>query len=279
MNKLFSIGDFARIGDVSVQTLRHYHKTGILKPQSTDKNTSYRYYSQEQLFSLNNIKMLQSVGFSLQEIAELSVSSSLPDLTNAYQQKSDSVNKQIAELRKARKQLVWYGDILEKMQKPLDVVNEDEIGHVQQYKSTEHRLLMVREQVCYDYPSLLMLYNQLLKKLFEQRCKVVGGLNTIFYGGYHNIYHKKTDVALAFLLEPSSKRGKKQPAQSYLSCLHRGKYPSSLETYDKLYTYANEHRLKLSSPVSHVLRVPIAAVEDPNATVFEIRIPITHQTP
>lgn len=275
MTKLFSIGDFARIGEVSVQTLRHYDKTGVLKPHSIDEESGYRYYTQEQLFSLNNIKMLQSIGFTLQEIAELSVSNSLPDLIDAYQQKAEVVNQQIAELRKARKQLVWYYEILGRMKQPIVDVDESEIGKVNLCEATEHRLLMVRENVCYDYPSLLMLYNQLLKKLFEQRCKVVGGLNTIFYGGYHDIYHKKTDIALAFLLEPNSKRGKKQPAQRYLSCLHRGKYPTSLETYDKLHTYAKENGLVLSAPVSHVLRVPIAAVEDPNATVFELRIPIS----
>ncbi len=275
MNKLFSIGDFAKIADVSVQALRHYDKTGILKPHSTDEESSYRYYSQEQLFSLNNIKMLQSVGFTLQEIAELSISSSLPDLIDAYQQKAETVNQQIADLRKARKQLVWYQEILGRMKQPIVDVDENDIGKVYLREAPEHRLLMVRENVCYDYPSLLMLYNQLLKKLFEQRCKVVGGLNTVFYGGYHDIYHKRTDIALAFLLEPESKRGKKQPAQRYLSCLHKGKYPTSLETYAKLQEYAQENRFVLSAPVSHVLRVPIAAVEDPNATVFELRIPVS----
>ncbi len=259
---------------MSVQALRHYDKTGILKPHSTDEESGYRYYSQEQLFSLNNIKMLQSVGFTLQEIADLSVSNSLPDLIDAYQQKANVVNQQIADLRKARKQLVWYQEILGKMKQPLDDVDEEEIGKVQLCEIPEHRLLMVREKVCYDYPSLLMLYNQLLKKLFEQRCKVIGGLNTIFFGGYDNIYHKRTDIALAFLLEPESKRGKKQPAQRYLSCLHRGKYPTSLETYEKLHAYAKKKGLVLSAPVSHVLRVPIAAVENPNATVFELRIPV-----
>ncbi len=274
MTKFYSIGDFAKIADISIQALRHYDKTDVLRPNCTDEETGYRYYVQEQLFELNNIKMLQAVGFTLQEIAELSASGSLPEMVAAYQHKADEIELKITELRKARKQLVWFHEVLGKMLQPLEEVDETEIGQVKLVEMPEHRLLMVREQVIYDYPSMLKLYNQLLKKLFEQRCKVVGGLRTIFYGGYEDIYHKKIDMALAFLLEPESKRGNKQPAQRFLSCLHRGKYPTSLQAYNKIQQYAEKNGLKLCGPVGHALRVPIASVKDPNATVFEVIIPL-----
>lgn len=39
------IGDFARLGQVSVRMLRHYDALGLLTPASVDASSSYRSYS------------------------------------------------------------------------------------------------------------------------------------------------------------------------------------------------------------------------------------------
>ncbi|CAM5723362.1 MerR family transcriptional regulator OS=Streptomyces alboniger OX=132473 GN=CP975_16230 PE=4 SV=1 [Streptomyces alboniger] len=45
---MFTIGDFARHGRVSVRMLRHYDATGLLRPAHVDPATGYRYYSAAQ---------------------------------------------------------------------------------------------------------------------------------------------------------------------------------------------------------------------------------------
>lgn len=44
-----SIGEFSYLSGLSIKALRYYDKIGILKPEYTDKKTSYRYYSRKQL--------------------------------------------------------------------------------------------------------------------------------------------------------------------------------------------------------------------------------------
>jgi hypothetical protein len=39
---MFSIGEFARLGGVSVRTLRHYDEIGLLRPAAVDPDTGYR---------------------------------------------------------------------------------------------------------------------------------------------------------------------------------------------------------------------------------------------
>ena len=68
---MLKIGEFARIGQVSVATLRHYEKSGLLKPIALDYDTGYRYYSLDQLPRLNRILALKDLGFSLEQIARL----------------------------------------------------------------------------------------------------------------------------------------------------------------------------------------------------------------
>jgi hypothetical protein len=39
---MFSIGEFSRLGGVSVRTLRHYDEIGLLRPATVDPDTGYR---------------------------------------------------------------------------------------------------------------------------------------------------------------------------------------------------------------------------------------------
>ncbi len=68
---MIKIGDFARLGQVSIVTLRHYDEIGLLKPVKVDDFTGYRYYSVEQLPRLNRILALKDLGFSLEQIEQV----------------------------------------------------------------------------------------------------------------------------------------------------------------------------------------------------------------
>src|SRR6266516_3250523 len=68
---MFSIGDFARHGRVSVRMLRHYDAIGLLRPASVDRATGYRWYQAEQLSRLNRIVALKDLGFTLQQVQSI----------------------------------------------------------------------------------------------------------------------------------------------------------------------------------------------------------------
>jgi hypothetical protein len=61
---MFSIGEFARLGGVSVRTLRHYDEIGLLRPATVDQDTGYRGYTADQLGQLNQIMALKELGLS-----------------------------------------------------------------------------------------------------------------------------------------------------------------------------------------------------------------------
>jgi effector-binding domain-containing protein len=68
---MFKIGDFSKLSQVPVKTLRYYDELGLLKPAEVDRWTSYRYYSADQLPRLNRILALKDLGLSLAQIARL----------------------------------------------------------------------------------------------------------------------------------------------------------------------------------------------------------------
>ena len=65
------IGEFSQMMQVTVKTLRHYEQKGLLLPDEVDEWTGYRYYSIDQMQKLQDIRDLQRLGFSLDEIKEL----------------------------------------------------------------------------------------------------------------------------------------------------------------------------------------------------------------
>lgn len=67
------IGDFARLGQVSVRMLRHYDAIGLLRPAHVDVGTGYRSYDPEQLHALNRLVALKDLGFTLEQVRELLV--------------------------------------------------------------------------------------------------------------------------------------------------------------------------------------------------------------
>jgi DNA-binding transcriptional MerR regulator len=68
---MFSIGDFAAMGRVSVRMLRHYDAVGLLRPARVDPATGYRFYTADQLSRLNRILALKDLGFTLEQVRSI----------------------------------------------------------------------------------------------------------------------------------------------------------------------------------------------------------------
>lgn len=104
---MMSIGEFARLCRVTVKTLRHYEKVGVLMPEMIDEASGYRYYTACQMQRMNTIAALKHAGFTLEEIAEL--------LTNSGgEPASEALNAKIAECEAALARLHKRRDMLQR---------------------------------------------------------------------------------------------------------------------------------------------------------------------
>lgn len=68
---LYTIGEVAKLANVSIQTLRYYDQIGLFKPAYVDPETNYRYYKDLQLYHLDLIKSLKYIGTSLEDIKKV----------------------------------------------------------------------------------------------------------------------------------------------------------------------------------------------------------------
>jgi len=68
---MLKIGEFSKLTHVTVKTLRHYDKVGLLKAAWINRYNGYRYYRLNQVGQLNRIVSMKELGFSLEQIRKL----------------------------------------------------------------------------------------------------------------------------------------------------------------------------------------------------------------
>ncbi|MGL5052444.1 MAG: MerR family transcriptional regulator [Cetobacterium sp.] len=117
----FSIGETAKLTRVTIQTLRHYDKEGLLKPSYVDDETKYRYYSIDQFQQIDFIKRCKALGFSLEKIKSILYDeNSLENILDSITFQKYVIQIEIEKLEKIRTDLERLENNLEHALERLD---------------------------------------------------------------------------------------------------------------------------------------------------------------
>ncbi|WP_261291315.1 MerR family transcriptional regulator [Paraclostridium sordellii] len=113
MGKYLSIGQMARLNNISVQTLRHYEKVELLKPSYTNEDTGYRYYSLKDFSTIDLIKQCKAMGMSLEEIKEVTNNyTSLDSISNILNNQKQIIDEKIKELENIKNKIEYMSNTL-----------------------------------------------------------------------------------------------------------------------------------------------------------------------
>lgn len=110
MGKSLTIGHLARKVGVNIETVRYYQRVSLIQePQKPP--TGYRVYPPETVDRIKFIKRAQTLGFSLQEIAELLDlgDGHCADVRVRAEEKRAHIDRQITDLKNLRTTL---GDLI-----------------------------------------------------------------------------------------------------------------------------------------------------------------------
>jgi DNA-binding transcriptional MerR regulator len=110
--ELLKIGDFARLAETNLRTLRYYEELGLMTPAARSEG-GFRYYRRSDLNRLNMIRSLQDLGLHLDRIRELldtrnrvaDRATFLGGVRNALQVQDELLQKRIAEIEAQRGKL------------------------------------------------------------------------------------------------------------------------------------------------------------------------------
>ena len=109
MPTTLSIGDFARATHLTIKTLRHYHRVGILEPVDVDPETGYRRYDTEQIAVAQVIRRFRDLEMPLEDIRAVL---SAPDVSTRNSVIASHLDRLETELRRTRSATESLRDLL-----------------------------------------------------------------------------------------------------------------------------------------------------------------------
>ena len=248
MSKLtkLKIGEFSKMMQVTVKTLRHYEQKGLLAPDDVDEWTGYRYYSVVQMQRLNTIRGLQRQGFTLEEIKELLEDGAQMPSIELLTQKIEATERQLQLLVERRSQLLKWIEA----HKQIKTMEKFSIQSLPEIIVASHR------EVISDYSSLGMLcVNKIAPEMQRLGCKCPppGYCFTI----EHHEEFRTTDIDIEYC-EQVEEMGtdstiiqfKRFTAVPKALCMkHVGPYERFHESFTEVFAYMEEQGYKMSGPL------------------------------
>jgi len=268
---MFKIGDFSKLSQVSVKTLRYYDEIGLLKPIEIDRFTGYRYYSASQLSRLNRILLLKDLGLSLDQIGRL-LESDLPpaQVRGMLKLRQAEIERSIEEeeARLARvAALLTHIEQEDTIMSTYDVVIK---------KVTPVHIASIRAVVA-NYSAQGELWGELGAYLAEHNVKAVAPCLTID----HNDSYKERDVDLEVceVIDaplPVSERVhvRDLPVVEMMACtVHRGPFNQLNNGYQALMRWAETNGYRFCGS-SREVYLEVSETGDDSTNVAEIQIPV-----
>ncbi|WP_396022504.1 helix-turn-helix domain-containing protein [Bacillus cereus group sp. BfR-BA-01379] len=125
MKKLFSIGEVAKIKDITIKALRYYHKMGILIPKHVEESTGYRYYSIDQFIHIDIIKSCRELNTSIVELQEIFKECNTDKLLRFLQVKREEAEEHIKKMKEVMETI---DDLHEKVGSSQEILKNDGIS-------------------------------------------------------------------------------------------------------------------------------------------------------
>ncbi len=122
MDKLYTIGETAKLNDISIKSLRHYDEIGLLKPFYIDDQSGYRYYTYSQFAFIDKIKRYKNVGMQLKDLKEIFESQNLESIELLLKERRQAIDEQTRLLEDMKENVHWLMDFFE-YSKSLQVEN------------------------------------------------------------------------------------------------------------------------------------------------------------
>jgi DNA-binding transcriptional MerR regulator len=113
MNDNYTIGKISKISGVSTRTIRFYCDIGLLGC-STNTETNYRFYSEEDIKRLEQILLFKSLGFSLDEIKIILASSDNQSVDKLFNEKLVDIETKVSQLIRCKEVLMAINNIYRK---------------------------------------------------------------------------------------------------------------------------------------------------------------------
>lgn len=236
--KYLTTGEFARITGVTKHTLFHYDKIGLFSPEIKGEN-NYRYYSIYQLDVFDVIWTLKELDMPLSQIKAYLEHKSPQALLQLLENEETIIDKKLSQLKKTKKWLQGKKYLIRQaVEKDYSLVQVQpcppQYYISSQVDSNDNLTIALKIGELWDYCEAFDIKSTYGIGYLQHRHKIEQGV----YDDYRSLY-------LLLDSPPKKVNSVLKPEGNYLFAYHKGHWDTMKEAYDRLFSYAKEHRLQL----------------------------------
>ena len=268
---MLKIGDFSKLTRISIRMLRHYDEIGLLKPDSTDKFTNYRYYSAGQLPIANRITALKDMGFSLAAISEIMTQYHDADQLKKYLQIKLAEVKEQAELTSNRLHL---------LETKISRLGKDDttMKYDVTVKKIPQRYVASLRKIIPTYQDEIVLWNQMGE---EAGCAMQMANPSYSLAVFHDEGYKENDVDVEIQI---AVQGNYENTENVVfktvepievaSAVYKGSYEQLTEVNESVAAWVTDNGYDFDGPMFCIYHVSPGHDPNPDNWVTEICYPV-----
>ena len=266
---MLKIGEFSKLSRVSIRMLRHYDDIGLLKPAEIDDFTGYRYYREDQLFTIGRITSLKDMGFALADIIKILDSYDDKDKMEAF------LSERQKELSKLNQETEYKLMLLDTARKRLR--KEQNMSFDVTVKTIPERYAATVQMVVPHYEDESMLWGTMMQEFKnlipsdpclaaaeflddeykEENVEIIAWMTV--NGSYEDTEHVKF---------------KTLPAVKVASCIIKGSYDQMGEAYATVVSWIKSNGYKMNGHMFNIYHVSPAQTQNPDEYVTEACFPV-----
>lgn len=268
--ELFRIGEVARLFHLSVSTLRHYERLGLVTPERVDPDTGYRYYSARQFEALNTVRYLRALDMPLEEISDFVHNRDLDNIQAKLRQQRETVARKRAELERVQRKI-------DARLEQLEEARHCELDHIRLVEAAPCRIVWVGGALTIrDYHDMELPVSRLSRD--EEEAVVflgkvglglsVQALERGEFDRYDGIF-LVLDRADRFAGETVD-----LPGGRCAQVRFRGSHGEAPAQYRRLMDFLTGERLRPAGFAREITLIDYGVTDDPSQFVTEITVPI-----
>ena len=267
MRSSLAIGDFSRATHLSVKTLRHYHRVGLLEPAAVDPDTGYRRYATDQIPTAQVIRRFRALDMPLDEIHAVLVA---PDLRTRNELIAAHLSRLEAGLARTQSAVAALRDLLQQPSPSAPVVHRS----VAAAPAAAIRAIVDCKDALSWYQGAL---GELYATLAAQHVPSAGPGGGIFS---NRLFSHERGQATIFIPAAGTVRpmGRVRPlvvpAAELATTVHAGPHTDIDRAYGSLATYVTQHALAVDGPIREYYLIGGRETPDETAWRTEIGWPI-----
>lgn len=263
---MFKIGEFSKLTNLTVRAIHHYETIGLLVPKSVDEFTGYRYYSTEQLETVNRIRILQNIGLPLKVIKEV-LYSDTPNILNTYYEiRTSEIEEEINNLKIKQKLVNEYA------KRKKEGINMEKYN-VELKKVSSRKVMSIRKNIS-NFNEESKLWDELYAELIKQNVEMTTPPKGMSL--YHDKEYKDSDIDIEVQSEIIGNYKDTEEVKFFdtpefmmASVVFNGSYDQMPEISQAIGFWIEANGYELSGPMINIPHVSPAQEENPDKWITE----------